>query len=373
MTLTLEKPVGDRDASSPAKPSSAVYPFAAVGAASLVVVAIGWSRWLLSHPSAAPVGPDQWDGWKSVYLQIFQWATFACAPIVLWKFAVKPALRERRLTFDGMLIVGCFTLWFYDPMDNYFNLSFTYNAHFLQFGTWARFIPGYRYPTGYPEPVLFVGAMYVWMLFGFVLLGCAFMRRLRARFPRLSTLSLVSSCVLMASGAVFLMEMLFLRTEVWQYPGASRFLTLWPGTRYQYPVINAFIAGLFFGLLACLRFFRDDKGRSVVERGVERLRLPSWGRRTVSTLAVTGAVHSLLIVMYFVPFSWFIALRVDTFPAMPSYMRAGMCGEGTAYACPGRYVPIPSRTSLHITPDDPRLPQSVRDQQGSPRPRGPGQ
>jgi hypothetical protein len=58
-------------------------------------------------------------------------------------------------------------------------------------------------------------------------------------------------------------------------------------------------------------------------------------------------------------------LKADTFPPMPSYLRAGICGEGTDYACPGKeFVPVPSRTSLHLAPDDPRLPEHVRDRQG---------
>ena len=70
------------------------------------------------------------------------------------------------------------------------------------------------------------------------------------------------------------------------------------------------------------------------------------------------------IVLYAVPYSYF-AIKADTFPAMPSYLRANICGDGTDYACPSKnHVPMPSRSSLHIGPDDPGLPESVRDRQG---------
>jgi hypothetical protein len=59
-----------------------------------------------------------------------------------------------------------------------------------------------------------------------------------------------------------------------------------------------------------------------------------------------------------------MAIQADSFAPAPSYVRNGICGEGTAYACPNRYVPMPSRASLHIGPDDQRLPDSVRAQQG---------
>jgi len=56
-----------------------------------------------------------------------------------------------------------------------------------------------------------------------------------------------------------------------------------------------------------------------------------------------------------VPYNFF-ALKADTFPAMPSFLRAGICGQGTAYACPGQWVPIPHGKSLHITPTIPACP-----------------
>jgi hypothetical protein len=49
---------------------------------------------------------------------------------------------------------------------------------------------------------------------------------------------------------------------------------------------------------------------------------------------------------------------------MPSYLREGICGNGTDYACPGADVPIPSRTSYHLRPDDPHLSPEARRQQG---------
>jgi hypothetical protein len=73
-------------------------------------------------------------------------------------------------------------------------------------------------------------------------------------------------------------------------------------------------------------------------------------------------MHCWYLVGYFMPYN-ILVVKADTFPKLPSYMRAGICGAGTDYACPSEYVPVPSKTSLHIGPDDPRLPQRVRERQ----------
>ncbi|HTC81689.1 MAG TPA: spirocyclase AveC family protein, partial [Acidimicrobiia bacterium] len=114
-----------------------------------------------------------------------------------------------------------------------------------------------------------------------------------------------------------------------------------------------------------LRWFRDDRGLSVAERGAERLRLSGPPRTALRFLAVTGFIHVWFIVGYFVPYNFF-ALKADTFPPMPSFLRAGICGQGTDYACPSGAVPIPHGRSLHVAPDDPRLPADVRAHQGLP-------
>ena len=98
---------------------------------------------------------------------------------------------------------------------------------------------------------------------------------------------------------------------------------------------------------------------------MSRLAKLSLVTTALTFLAVTGLVHTWFIVGYFVPYNFF-ALKADTFPPMPSFLRAGICGQGTDYACPSGAVPIPHGRSLHVAPDDPRLPADVRAHQGLP-------
>jgi len=81
-------------------------------------------------------------------------------------------------------------------------------------------------------------------------------------------------------------------------------------------------------------------------------------------MAIAGFVQPFFVLGYFVPYCLFTA-HDDTMPAYPSYLNTHVCGEGTEYACPSdQWVPIPHRGGkLYVRPDDPRLPQDVRDAQ----------
>jgi hypothetical protein len=147
--------------------------------------------------------------------------------------------------------------------------------------------------------------------------------------------------------------------ELMQFPGAIGWMTIGAGQPWQYPLYDAVLAPFLFCALAALRYFRDENGHSFVEGGVHSLRAPAWVRKFTSVLAVTGAIQCLLIFGYLIPYQHF-AERVDVTPLMKSYMRGDACGAGTDYACPGRYIPAPGKHTLHIRPDDPRLPEDVR-------------
>jgi hypothetical protein len=294
-------------------------------------------------------------------------AALLSAVYLVWRFLVRPLIRERTLKLDGMIVIAFGLMYFYDPIVNYFNYSFTYNAHFVNLGNWANYIPGWSSPNQHllPEPLLFVGPAYVSWCFGSVLLGCFILRTVRQRFPRVSTVGAfaVLFAIFVTLDLIF-EQLLMVRTGLWGYPGAPRLLTMWGGRQWQFPVWAALFTASMSLTWTATRWFKDDRGRSFVERGVEELGFSKRVRTLVSFLAVVGFLHLGTFVTYFFPFNA-MALKADTWPAMPSYMRAGICGTGTDYACPSNeFVPVPSRTSLHVTPDDPRLPQEVRDRQG---------
>ena len=340
--------------------------WAAAGAVSVSVIGFGWAGWITgSDFTSSPKGTDPISDTKLFVLHCFEGAVFAAGLLMVWRYLIRPWRREGAIGFDGMLLTAMFLAYFYDPLDNYFNYTFSYNAHFFNFASWTRYIPGWEAPNQQylPEPFLVMGGFYVIFMFGSSVFGCWTLRKLKARFPAMTTLGLFTALFGIVAVLDVVIENVFMRTQFAAYPGVVENLSIFAGQYYQFPLYEPFlIAGFSMGLTA-LRWFRDDKGRSMAERGVEELRLSPRGRKAVTFLAITGFAHVWFIVGYFVPYNFF-ALKADTFPALPSFLRANICGDGTDYACPSEYVPLPRRSSLHITPDDPRLPEYVRERQG---------
>lgn len=330
--------------------------WAPIGFVCVATSTCGILAWLFSGPEPTPPGPDPFIGWRIVVLRLAEVISLAVTAFMLWKYLFKSLVQERRLTFDGMFILALLPMYFMDVTANYFNFSFAYNAHFVNLGSWANYVPGFEAPRQHllPEPLLYSLPMYTWWLFGEALFGCFVVRKVRSRFPTASS-TLVFAAVFIAIFVVdFIGENILIRAGHYSYAGVVGHLTLWAGSQYQFPIYeSAMVATLGVGF-TYLRYFRDDKGLSFVERGVESLHFTPRLITTTRYFAVAAFVYLFTIVGYFLPYNFF-AMQEDTFADLPSYLRAGICGEGTDYACPGREVPVPSRSSIHLKPDDPAL------------------
>lgn len=347
------------------RPSAPVLLWAAAGAVSCAVILRGWAGWLTSSElTASPHGPDPIGHGSLITIRVVEIISVTTGILIVWRFLVQPLLRERRLSFDGKMILAAIGMWFYDPLANVFNLTFYYNTYFLQFRSWVSWIPGFNTPNadGLAQPVLFTFGAYMWFVFGFPVLGCWILGKLRQRYATTSTLGLFSLLFPVFMVIDLIVEVAMARMQVWIYPGIPNGLGLWMGNYYQFPIYEPVFVAIFLSGMTSLRYLRDDQGRSFVERGVEKLKVSTRSRQALSMLAITGFLHSLYVFGYWGPYS-IMALHADTFPPLPSYLRQSTCGEGTAYACPSRYVPIPHPGSLHVSPDDPRLPDWVRARQ----------
>jgi hypothetical protein len=324
---------------------------------SLAVVAQGWIRWALSDDfKAVDPGPDPFGGWKLAYLRGFQIVMPTVALFVVWRFLVRPLLKERRLTLDGMLILAIFTGWFYDPATvNLIKVTFTYNGHFADRGSWSNFIPGWHAPNieNFGEPLLFLSSAYIVWCFGFTLLAGVILRALRSRYPTMSHVTMFAIVAAMLFvGDLILEPLLFVWPEVWSYTNTVGWLTLWRNTPHQFPIYESLLVVPSTLCWVAIRWFRDDRGGSFVERGLDQLKLPARARRPVACLAVVGFAH-VGFVSFVAPWN-LISLNAETRADYPSYNQL-VCGEGTDYACPGDDVPIPGKQPLQIRPDDPRL------------------
>jgi Spirocyclase AveC-like len=134
-----------------------------------------------------------------------------------------------------------------------------------------------------------------------------------------------------------------IRTGVYMYPGGIRGVSLFAGETYQFPLTEGFFfGGLGVGSLAALKHFKDDRGYTFVERGVERLGLSVARQTLLRFLAIFGFFHAAFLLLYGVPNQW-LATHSDPFPqGYPSYLLNGMCVYGAnGDQCPGPGVLMP--------------------------------
>jgi hypothetical protein len=305
------------------------------------------ARWVLG-PNFRPTdpGPDPLPATTSALLTTLQVAVPIGFVACMYLWVVRPWRREGHLTTDGMFALAAGMIFFWDMCMNYTSITLFYNSHLVNFGAWANGAwPGWTAPGGnlLPEPILIVVPAYTCLVFSQVMFILWLLRRARARWPGMNWVGALAVIVVGLTVTDSIVEATVLRMGVYAYPGGIRELTLFAGETYQLPLTESFFfGGLGFGAIAVLMHFRDDRGRTVCERGLDRVRLGAKGRQAVKFLAVFGVVHAAFVVLYMVPNQW-LATHSDPYPAgYPSYLTNGMCQAGADGAtCPGPGVPMP--------------------------------
>jgi hypothetical protein len=343
--------------------------FAAIGAVSLAIAVYVWLRWLIGGPQSTTPGPTDIPTWMIASMRIQEVVGTIVWPLMLYWFVIRPWRREGHVSWDGMLFIAACLLYFQDGAMNYGNYMFVYNAGFVNWGSWYAFIPGWLAPGGtrFAEPVLYAGTWFSYGIFGAIVFFNFLMRKAKQRWPGMSFAQILVLLLLYCIVIDFVMETLYVRTGYYTYPLAQKGWTLWHGHYYQFPLYNSLLWGGCWVVMACLRYFRNDKGESFAERGIERVKLGRRGRTGVRFLAIFGALNVILVVCYQIPMA-FSALHAGEWPVdtqKRSYFTNGLCGAGSAgvsgagmdqrpgtkYACPGPQTPNARRGSASITPE----------------------
>lgn len=321
-------------------PPRAVIGWALFGGAWLALQMYTYLAWILGPTfKPAPRGDDPIAPLTLLLVRGFELLSCLVAiGVVVWLW--RTCRRDGRLSLEAIIALAWTPLWWWDAVYNWPRTIFMYNAYFVNRGNWTAYVPGWVNPTGplLPEPILFVGLMYFYIP---VLIGvwCAWvMRGAKRRWPALGVAGLVAvglgACMLLD----LLLEAIWVRTQLYAYSGTVHAWSLWGGETYQFPVYEAIFWGAAWASTGILFYFRDDRGRTRVDRGLDRVKSLRW--HAPLRILAYGGFFNLVFVIY-TAIMWYISFSMDATPAdYPSWLRAGMCGEGTAYACPGPQVPI---------------------------------
>ena len=348
-----------RIATKPAKP---VIYWAAFGVVIMAVIAVTVGQWLFSPGfTPAPTGADPIPSGIQSWITALEVTSFSAVIAILWLSLIKPWIKTGSISWDGIFIIALFTLYYQDPIDNYFNFTFTYNAHFHNMSSWAPFIPGWESPRAenFAEPYLLMGSMFIWLFFIISVVACWLLNKFKTWLPNLSIIGHIGIIFLIVGTLDFLMESLFTHTQIFAYVAVYSPLSFWTGTPEQFPLYESTGIAMVGTGCALVRYFRDDHGQSIFERGMHHLRLPSPAKKLLSFFAIAAGLHLIVFIGFYGQYQWF-ALKADSFAKYPSYQIMEICGKGTPYACPTREVPMPKRSSLAISPDDPRLSEAAK-------------
>ncbi|HEX9683543.1 MAG TPA: spirocyclase AveC family protein [Acidimicrobiales bacterium] len=346
--------------------------WAVAGAAWIALTVYVWSAWVFSgHVKAAPKGPDVPPTWNIVMIRLWEVSMVIGTLLALYHFVIKPWRRDGKPTFDGLMVLAFGVTWMIqDPLLNYSQQWFNYSAEFVNLGCPQCHVPGWQgvNPELMAEPILFLWGMYFAVFLPWVMAVNWAMRKAKERRPELGAFGTIMAGWAFAMIVDFVLEIAWMRSMTYSYAGSIDWLTIFHGHYYQFPVYEIVFGSAVVVAWASLRYFKNDKGQSIAERGLERLQATPRKQTGLRFLAIVGAVNVALLVCFTVPIQWF-ATHADDYPddiINRSYLTNMMCGPGTDYACAGTRVPIPGGPdSAHLTPEgELNAPAGVPDQSG---------
>lgn len=280
------------------------------------------------------VGSMSW--WATKFLE----AVVIIGSILVIRYLIGDCRQQRRfLTFNVMFCMAGFTMFWLDqqpamiaptwlPSSNFVNLNSTCGHT-----PWIVVNPQCDKVV---DPIMFDFFLETFCCLGIALLIGRYVSRLRERNPGISNLRVFAVIMLWGMFAEFLLEaVVAVPFHAWNYPPGP--LSVPMGHGFSYPIVELFDVAAWFGLFAAVWIFRNDKGETVAERGLERHR-PSV-RKGLTLLSL----YTLIQFISFAPGNgpltvW--ALYEHHWPKLPTHIVNGFCdnlpGERTAYGpCPG--------------------------------------
>lgn len=316
--------------------------WAILGAIFLSITIYVFGSWLLDGPHRI-YPTDVVPTYMKVFVRVQEIAGLIIFPVFLWYQLIKPWRRERRITSSGLLCFALFLSTWQDPGLNFFSTLFVYNSYFINLSGWAGHIPFWygANPDKLVEPIgwNFMAYVYIWM--GAALIGAHFMRKAKDRWPTISNVRLIIGTYVAFVAFDFAIELFWQFTGVDSYPGANSALTLFANHYYRVPIMEIVLAGTWWAALSCLLYYRDDRGRTLVERGSDSVRTTVRTQTFLRFLALYGAVN-IIWFAYNIPAAVIQDLWATHWPkdvTDRSYYVNGHCGPGTQYDCPWLQAP----------------------------------
>jgi Spirocyclase AveC-like len=320
----------------------------------IAYVLISW----ISGPyfKEVPSGPSDPSGLMNFFLIFWQVITIPAMLCFWWLFIIRPLRREGTVGPDGILVIGFSLMWFQDPLSSAWQHWFVYNTEMVNFGSWLNSVPGvtaYGQPGAMSsEPILFTPAAYTLAMGLAIIVGPFVMRQTKKRFPNITSFWLVAVCfVAMCLYDVVLEGLIWLPMGVFEYPGGH--WGIFADTYHKYPLNEMVTIGSVWTALAAVRYFTNDKGQMVIERGVDQVQGSKTRKLVLRGFAAIAFCQVAMFLGYNVP-NAIIGSNSTTWPEdlqKRSYFTNYICGDETDRPCPGPGTPNTRDGSQYITTD----------------------
>jgi hypothetical protein len=222
-------------------------------------------------------------------------------------------------------------------------------------GSWACKIPGWQSPNGcnLAQPLPWDPTFYVIGMAGGVIVAAWMLRRWRARNPQVSSVTLMLGAFVFLYLADLIFEGTWVRMGLYHYGSGISGIELFAGHWYQFPLFEPLAVSLMLTGMTTVRFFVNDRGETIVERGAADLQLGERGRTFARFLAIVGVLNVCMLVLWAGTTNFFVA-HAGAWPKSiqeRSWLDPHICGPGTTYACAGTGVATPvAGQSAHISP-----------------------
>lgn len=337
MTTTSTAPSPDAAAPAPEK-RSWPYAYVLAGFGVLFMFFLAWTitSWLMDGPQSVTEFQDSSStNWWAARVYETLAVLFAIGMLI---HLVRQYRRERRFNWDMKFVLAGALLYWVDPFANWFQPIFFYSSNWVNLENWCGNAPFMVNPDcgRLPEPILFLLPLYSFGFLGFIMALNACQRWARNRWPNMSARQLIALTFVGGMIIDIFLEGPIILLRLWVYPGWPLSFTGSGENLHRFPFFELIIASILWTGLASMRFFKDDRGLNITERGLERLR--PRARSWVTFLAIFGAGNLLAftsnsILIVHGPY-------MEQYPDMPDWNRNDMCDSGdytgTAYGpCPG--------------------------------------
>lgn len=314
--------------------------WAGIGVVWLLIIGYSWTMWIVSG-QATPTPAVGAEPWRVLTFRILEVLVVLSAIAMLYFTVYLPKRKTGKISIPGLVVLACATMWYQDPLLNYIAPYGVLSSIFTNWGSWSAFFPGATAPNInlMPEPFPFQFCLYLSAMPGLIFVVLWVMRKWKERDPSAGVLKLYGAGFLAGCVVDLILELPAVYLQVWAYPGAIRWMSLWPGAAHQFPIYEAPMLGIAFAAWASVMFFKNDRGEMFCERGVDRLQIGPRTRTLVRYLAIVGMFQTLYLVTYNIP-TWLVTLHQSAWPdSFPAHLTNRICGPGSEVMCPGPGVP----------------------------------